>query len=221
MFVSVIPSFFGASFESLISHFLNTSSYSVYIVNPIFPGLTWGTPDFSTDPTTYYWWPPAAIPIFIYVFYMLLTIRPYLPARSDLEGKSIRLKLLELKYFYLYLLPGLLFVFRWVMPWYLYWLAVFVVLFEKDEHATGYMKEITVVGLLYLTGLFCNWHYFALYPLPDFIENFPLGPGTIYGLILIVILAGFTYLVWKWEFDRRDRKNKLIHEAEARGELII
>ena len=54
MFVSVIPSFFGASFDSLISHFLNTSSYSVYIVNPMFPGLTWGTPNLSTDPITYF-----------------------------------------------------------------------------------------------------------------------------------------------------------------------
>ena len=221
MFVSVIPSFFGASFESLLSHFLNTSSYSVYIVNPMFPGLTWGTPNFSTDPITYYWWPPAAIPIFLYAFFILLTIRPYLPTRKDLEGKSIRLKLLELKPFYLYLLPGILFAFRWIMPWYLYWLAPVVVLFDKDEHAVGYMKELTVVGLLYLIGLFCNWHYFITYPLPDFIEHFPQGESTILGVALIAILAGITYVAWKWEFDRRDRKNALIQEAEARGELII
>ncbi|MGD9396044.1 MAG: hypothetical protein PVJ05_06435 [Candidatus Thorarchaeota archaeon] len=221
MMMSVIPSFFGASFESLISHFLNTSSYSVYIVNPMFPGLTWGTPNLSTDPITYHWWPPAAIPIILYAFFILLTVRPYLPTRKDLEGKSIRLKLLELKPFYLYLLPGILFAFRWIMPWYLYWLAAVVVLFDKDEHAVGYMKEITVVGLLYLIGLFCNWHYFITYPLPDFIEHFPQGEGTILGVALIAILAGITYVVWKWEFDRRDRKNALIQEAEARGELII
>ncbi len=221
MFVSVIPSFFGASFESLISHFLNTSSYSTYIVNPMFPGLTWGTPDLAPGPPDFYWWPPAAIPLFLYAFFILMTFRQYLPAKKDFEGKSIRLKLLELKPFYLYLLPGILFVFRWVMPWYLYWLAIVVVLFDKDEHAIGYMKQLTVVGFLYLIGLFCNWHYFILYPLPDFIGNFPLGEGTFIGLILIVILAGITYAAWKWEFDRRDRKSVYIQETEARGELII
>jgi hypothetical protein len=221
LFVSVIPSFFGASFESLISHFLNTSGYSTYIVNPMFPGLTWGTPDLSTTPTTFYWWPPAAIPLFLYVFFMLLTIRPYLPTKKDLEGKSIRLKLLELKPFYLYLLPAVLFAFRWIMPWYLYWLAPVVLLFDKEEHAIGYMKQVTVVGFLYVIGLFCNWYYFISYPLPDFIEHFPLQQGTFIGLALIMILAGITYVAWKWEFDRRDRKAAFIREAEARGELII
>ena len=223
MIVSVIPSFFGASFESLVSHFLNTSSYSVYIVNPMFPGLTWGTPNFSTDPISYYWWPPAAIPLLIYVVFMLLTVRQYLPSKKNLEGKSLRLTLLELKPFYLYLLPGVLFVFRWVMPWYLYWLAPVVILFEKDERATGYMKELTVVGILYSFGLVCSWPYFSGDPGPlrDFIGHFPLREGTILGLILIAVLAGFTYLAWKWEFDRRDRKMELIREAEARGELII
>ncbi|MHA1963551.1 MAG: hypothetical protein ACXACG_02485 [Candidatus Thorarchaeota archaeon] len=221
MFVSVIPSFFGASFESLISHFLNLSSYGVYIVNPMFPGLIWGTPNLSADPITYYWWPPAAIPLFIYAFFMLLTIRQYLPAKKDFEGKSIRLKLLELKPFYLYLLPGVLFVFRWVMPWYLFWLAAVVILFDTDKQAIGYMKELTVVGLLYPLGLFCNWYYFNTSTLPDFLEHFPQGEGTIFGLVLIVILAGITYVAWKWEFDRRERKSKFIQEAEARGELII
>jgi hypothetical protein len=222
MMMSVIPSFFGASFESLISHFLNTASYSVYIVNPMFPGLTWGTP---VDPNAalieYYWWPPAAIPLFLYAFFILMTVRQYLPSRTDFEGKSILKKLLELKPFYLYLLPAVLFVFRWIMPWYLYWLALVVLLFDKDEHAIGYMKQLTVVGFLYLIGLFANWHYFISYPLPDFIGHFPLGQGTFIGLVLIVILAGITFAAWKWEFDRRDRKNALIRETEARGELIV
>jgi len=223
MFISVIPSFFGASFESLIAHFLNTSSYSIYVVNPMFPGLTWETPNLTADPVTYGWWFPAAIPIIIYALFMVLTIRQYLPTKKDFEGKSIRLKLLELKPFYLYLLPGILFIFRWVMPWYLYWLAALVILFDNDEHAAGYMKELTVVGFLYTFGLVCNWPYFSSNPGPliDFVGHFPLGEGTIFGVSLIVILAGLTYVAWKWEFDRRDRKNELIQEAEARGELII
>ncbi len=221
LFVSVIPSFFGASFESLISHFFNTTSYSTYIVNPMFPGLTWGTPNLATDPITYYWWPPAAIPLFLYIFFILMTVRQYLPSKKDLKGKSVRLKLLELKPFYLYMLPAILFVFRWIMPWYLYWLSAAVLLFDDDEHAIGYMKQLTVVGFLYLIGLFCNWHYFVSYPLPDFIGHFPQGEGTILGVALIAILAGLTYVLWKLEFDRRDRKLKIIREAEARGELII
>lgn len=222
MLVSVIPSFFGASFDSLISHFLNTSSYSVYIVNPIFPGLIWATPvDPNAAVIEYYWWPPAAIPLFLYAFFLLMTIRRYLPSKKDFEGKSIRFKLLELKPFYLYLLPGILFVFRWIMPWYLYWLAIVVLLFDKDEQAVGYMKQLTVVGFLYLIGLFCNWHYFISYPLPDFIGHFPQGENTILGVALIAILASLTYVLWRWEFNRRDRKQKLIREAEIRGELII
>ncbi|MFW9973942.1 MAG: hypothetical protein ACFFDQ_01565 [Candidatus Thorarchaeota archaeon] len=226
MFVSVIPSFFGASFESLISHFLNLSSYSVYVVNSMFPGLIWATPKLPATPSEsiiYYWWPPAAIPLVIYALFMLMTIKLYLPKRKDLEGKSIRQKLLELKYLYFYLLPGILFVFRWVMPWYLYWLAPVVILFERDDHASGYMKEMAIVGFLYTFGLACNWPYFSGDPGPlrDFVGHFPLQEGTIIGVILIVILAGLTYVLWKWEFDRRDRRMTLAQEAEARGELII
>ncbi|MFX1559384.1 MAG: hypothetical protein ACFFBL_02240 [Promethearchaeota archaeon] len=223
LFVSVVPSFFGASFESLISHFLNTSNYSVYIVNPMFPGLVWGTPNLTSDPVTFYWWPPAAIPLILYILFMLLTIRIYLPKMEGLKGKSIRQKLLELKAFYLYLLPGVLFVFRWVMPWYLYWLAPIVILFDNDEQASGYMKEMTIVGFLYAFGLLCSWPYFSGDPGPlrDFVGHFPLREGTVLGLILIVILAGITYVAWKWEFDRRERKMELMREAEITGELII
>lgn len=189
----------------------------------MFPGLTWGTPNLATDPITYHWWPPAAIPLFLYVFFILLTVRQYLPTKKDFEGKSIRLKLLELKPFYLYMLPAVLFVFRWIMPWYLYWLSAVVLLFDDDEHAIGYMKQLTVVGFLYLIGLFCNWQYFAGDPGPflDFAGHFPLEQGTFIGLALIIILAGITYVAWKWEFDRRDRNAEIIRKADARGELII
>ena len=222
MTLSVIPTFFGASFDSLLSHFLNTSEYSVYIINPLYPGLAISTPEIATVPITYHMWLPALIPLVIYAFFMLYTIRPYLPAKSDFEGKSIRLKILELKPFYLYLLPGVLFVFRWVMPWYLYWLGIVVVLFDKDEHAIGYMKQITVVGLLYTFGILCNWPYFIAYPLPDFLEHFPLQWWiTLTGLFLIGFLTAVAYKIWKWEFDRREKQTAINLEAEARGELII
>ena len=222
MILSVIPTFFGASFDSLLSHFLNTSSYSAYIVNPLYPGLATGTPDFATVPVTYHVWLPALIPLIIYVFFMLYTIRHYLPAKGDFEGKSIRMKLLELKPFYLYLLPGTLFLFRWVMPWYLYWLGIVVVLFDKNEHAIGYMKQITVVGLVYVFGILCSWPYFIANPIPDFFEHFPLQWWmTMIGLLLIGILTGTAYRIWKWEFDRREKRAKIVREAEARGELII
>jgi len=222
MIMSVIPTLFGASFESLISHFLNTSSYSAYIVNPLYPELAWRTPDFSTEPTTFYTWIPALIPLVIYTFFVIMTVRPYLPSRSDFEGKSLRMKLLSLKPFYLYMLPGILFVFRWVMPWYLYWLGIIVVLFDKNEYAIGYVKVITAVGLLYAFGILCNWPYFISGPLPDFFEHFPLEWWmTLAGLVVLGFSVAIAYNVWKWEFDRRERKAVLIREAEARGELII
>ncbi len=222
MVVSVVPTFFGASFDSLWSHFFNTSDYSTYIVNPLYPGLATGTPEFVTNPVTYHTWFPALIPLVIYAFFMLYTIRAYLPAKSEFEGKSIRLKILELKPFYLYLLPGILFVFRWVMPWYLYWLGIVVILFDKDKHAIGYMKQITVVGLLYAFGILCNWPYFIAYPLPDFLQHFPLEWWvTLIGLLLIGILTAVAYRIWEWEFERRERRSAINREAEARGELII
>ncbi len=222
MTMSVIPLLFGASFDSLLSHFLNTSTYSAYIINPLFPGLAYATPDFSTVPVSYHVWLPALIPLVIYAFFMLYTIPLYLPAKSDFAGKSIRMKLLELKPFYLYLLPGILFVFRWVMPWYLYWLGIIVVLFDKDEHAIGYVKQITVVGFLYILGILCNWPYFIEGPLPDFFAHFPLQWWqTILGLLLIGMLTAVAYVIWNWEFARRERRAIINREAEARGELII
>lgn len=222
MIVSVIPTLFGASFDSLIAHFLNTSEYSVYIVNPLYPGLGVATPDFTTTPTTYYMWLPAFIPLVIYIGFMIYTFRLYLPAKNKFEGKSIRAKLLELKPLYLYLLPGILFVFRWVMPWYLYWLGIIVLLFDDNEHAIGYMKQITVVGLLFVFGIACSWPYFIANPLPDFFEHFRMGLlETLTAFVATGILTAIAYKSWKWEFDRRERNAVKRREAEARGELII
>lgn len=224
MIMTIIPLFLGARFDSLFAHLLNTSSYSAYIVNPLFPGLAFATPELQTDPATYYIWPPALIPLVIYVFYMLMTVRIYLPTREELRGTSIIQKLTALSPLYLYMLPGVLFVFRWVMPWYLYWLAPIVVLFRKEEHQIGYVKAITMVGLLYLLGLIANWPYFISSPLPQFMEHFPYGVWSMLGILPWGVLAGVTYAVWYWVVtrgSRRETRETLRREAEARGELII
>ncbi|MFX1482996.1 MAG: hypothetical protein ACFFCP_07390, partial [Promethearchaeota archaeon] len=68
----------------------------------------------------------------------------------------------------------------------------------------------------------CNWPYFIAGPLPDFFEHFPLQWWmTLIGFIVSGILAAVAYKIWKWEFDRRERKAALVRESEARGELII
>ncbi len=224
IFLTIIPVFFGARFESLISHLLNTSSYSSYIVNPLWPGFTIATPDISNpmDPAATYMWPPALVPIIIYVVFMLLTVRDYLPKRTDLHGCSFKEKLIRLLPFYLYLIPSILFVFRWIMPWYLFWFAPLIVLFKNNKLAVGYLRQVTLVGLLYLLGIAVNWPYFIAGPLPSFMEHFPATMAeTIGGLILLVILTCVAYFLWKLEIERREKKAILLREAEARGELII
>jgi hypothetical protein len=224
MFVTIIPVFFGARFESLVSHLLNTSSYSSFIVNPLWPGLAFQTPDLygSADPSVVYLWLPAIIPLIIYAGFMLLTIRRYLPTRAEFSSKTIYEKLISLIPFYLYLVPGILFVFRWVMPWYLFWFAPVIVLFKEDRHAVGYLKQIALVGLLYLLGIAANWPYFIAGPLPAFMEHFPASASeTIGGLILLVISTCIAYFLWKLEIERREKKAILLRDADARGELII
>ena len=169
-------------------------------------------------------WPPALIPLVVYAFYMLMTVNRYLPARKEFKDTSLLQKLQLLVPFYLYCLPGILFVFRWVMPWYLYWLAPIVVLFKRKEHQVGYVKVMTLVGLLYLVGLFASWPYFISSPLPQFMEHFPYGIWTILGILPWAILAGVTLVIWQWFFTRGPRKERReiqLREAEARGELII
>ena len=220
-FLTVVPVFMGASFDSLVSHMLNLSSYSPYIVNPMYPGLTLGTPILNSPPNSYIWL-PAAIPLIIYSFFMLATLRVFLPARAEFFENSFNEKLKSLIPLYLYCFPFLLFfLFRWVMPWYLYWLAPVSLLFTKDEYSVAYMKQIALIGLLYLLGLVVNWPYFVSGPIPGFFENFPHSWNSIYGIILLGVLTAVAYFVWRWEFDRRERKEELIHAAEARGELII
>ncbi|RDE17910.1 MAG: hypothetical protein C4K49_00530 [Candidatus Thorarchaeota archaeon] len=220
--LTVIPfAFLGANFDSLISHFLNTTSYSSYIVNPMYPGLFLATPDVATNPVTYYMWPPALVPLIIYVTFMTYTIPLYLPSRQQFQGKSVVQKLLVLKPLYVYLLPAILFVYRWVMPWYLFWLGITVFLFDEDKQAIGYLKQLTVVGVVYTFGLLCNGPYLLSGPLPDFLANFTSGWYTIIGLSLMVGLTAFSYFAWKWTFERRERKARIIREAEARGELVI
>lgn len=220
MFMTVVPVFFGASFDSLISHLLNLSSYSPLIVNPMYPGLAFNTPDLVSGQGSYLWI-PALLPAIIYAFFILATFKIFIPPKSELAGKSIRAKLISLIPLYLYVVPIILFIFRWIMPWYLYWFAPVVLLFKKDEHAMAYMKQIALIGLLYLYGLAVNWPYFILGPIPEFMHHFPYNWGTIGGLLLLCALAGVAYGIWKLEIDRRERKAIMYREAEDRGELII
>jgi hypothetical protein len=220
--LTVIPFFFlGADFSTLVSHFLNTTDYSSYIVNPMYPGLFLGTPEVNSNPVTFYMWPPALIPLVIYVAFILFTFRMYLPGKAEFMKATLREKFILLFPLYIYLLPAILFVFRWVMPWYLFWLGPMIFMFKEDRHAVGYLKQLTVVGLVYSFGVFCNWPYFISGPLPDFMIHFPLGWYTLLGLVSLLGSAAVAYGIWKWTFERRERKAQLIREARVRGELII
>ena len=220
MIITVVPVFFGASFDSLISHLLNQASYSPLIVNPLYPGLAIGTPDLISG-TGNYLWLPALLPVTIYAFFWLSTFRIFLPSKSEFSEKAIWQKFTSLIPLYLYAVPIILFPFRWVMPWYLYWFAPVVLLFKKDDQAMAYMKQVALIGLLYLFGLVVNWPYFILGPIPDFMVHFPYNWGTIGGLFLLGALAALAYGIWKLEIDRRERKAIEFKEAEASGELII
>jgi len=221
MFLTVVPVFMGASFDSLVSHLLNLSSYSTFIVNPMYPGLTIGTPVLDSPPNSYFW-PPALIPLIIYSFFMLSTFKIFLPEKEEFLEKSLPDKLRSLIPLYLYAFPFILFfMFRWVMPWYLYWLGPVVLLFKTDKHAIAYMKEMALIGLLYLLGLVVNWPYFISGPIPEFGKHFPHNWNTVYGFILLGVLAAGAFVIWRWEFDRRERKAALNRAAESRGELII
>ena len=57
--------------------------------------------------------------------------------------------------------------------------------------------------------------------IPDFMIHFPLGWYTLLGLVMLLGSAAVAYGIWKWTFERRERKAKLIREARARGELIV
>jgi hypothetical protein len=219
--LTIIPfSFLGASFDSLVGHFLNTTDYSSYITNPMYPGLAWSSPDFSVGPEAFYVWPPALIPLVIYVCFMLYTIPLYFPQLQNLKTGNIRDRIKELVPLYIYLIPGVLFLFRWVMPWYLFWFGSLIFLFKDNERAIGYIKEITVVGFLYVFGILVNWHYFITGPLPDFIANFPLG---LYSVVLLGVMACCTIIafgIWRWTFSWREKVNKLRQEARDRGEFV-
>ena len=221
LFLTVFPVIMGASFESLVSHMLNLSGYSPFIVNPMYPGLATGTPILSSPPETYLWL-PALIPLVIYSFFMLSTFKRFLPVKSEFMEKSPWQKLVSLTPLYLYAFPFILFfMFRWVMPWYLYWLGPVALLFKTDKHAVAYMKQLAVVGLMYLLGLIVNWPYFIGGPIPEFMKHFPYNWATIYGIMLLGFLAAVAFVIWRWEFDRRERKSEVYRAAEARGELII
>lgn len=219
--LTVIPfTFLGASFDSLVRHFINPGEYSPFPANPMYPGLINSTTDFA-DPAASFFWPPALIPIVIYVIFMLYTLPLYLPKRKEMRAASIQGKFLLLKPLYVYLLPAILFVFTWVMPWYLFWLGTAIMFFDDDEQAIGYLKQLTIVGFLYGFGVACNWPYFINGPLPDFLEHFPYGWLTLFGLALLIILALIAFAFWKRLFEKRERKTKLIREVESRGELVI
>jgi len=211
----------GASFDSLVSHMLNLSTYSPYIVNPMYPGLATGTPILDSPGDSYFWF-PALIPLIIYSFFMLATFRQFLPSKEEFYENSLFQKIKSLTPLYLYAFPFILFfMFRWVMPWYLYWLGPVVLLFNTNKHSLAYMKQLALLGLLYLLGLVVNWPYMISGPIPEFIEHFPYDWNSIYGFILLGVLASGAFAIWRWTFDRRERNAAILRAAQARGELII
>ncbi|MHA2300496.1 MAG: hypothetical protein ACXACD_06040 [Candidatus Thorarchaeota archaeon] len=223
MLLTVIPFLFlGADFSSLLNHFLNTSAYSSYVVNPMYPGLFTDSPIIENSTVIgSFPWPPALIPLLIYVGFMLFTIRLYLPDREAFRNASLLGKINLLKPFYIYMLPAALFLFRWEMPWYLFWLGPAIFLFEKDEHKIGYLKELAIIGFLFAFGLIVNWPYFITGPIPDFMVHFPFGWYTLLGLFGLISLTGIAFGTWKWTVDRQKRKATIIREARARGELVM
>ena len=168
-----------------------------------------------------YFWPPALIPLVVYIGFILYTIPLYFPNKQEFLQTSWRGKIDLLKPLYIYILPAILFVFRWIMPWYLFWMGIAIFLFDNDDHAIGYLKHITVVGLLYGFGVICNWPYFIAGPLPDFLLHFPKGLATLGGILLLVDAALVAIFVWKILLERKEHRDRLIREAEVRGELII
>jgi hypothetical protein len=188
----------------------------------MYPGLFTDSPIVENSTVIgSYVWPPALIPVLIYAGFMLFTIRLYLPEREAFRNASLLGKITLLKPLYIYMLPAILFVFRWEMPWYLFWLGPAIFLFEKDEHKIGYLKELTIVGFLYAFGVVVNWPYFVSGPLPDFMVHFPFGWFTLLGLSGLVITAGIAIGIWKWTVDRRKRKVTLVRDAKSRGELVM
>ncbi|MBD3405903.1 MAG: hypothetical protein GF411_07215 [Candidatus Lokiarchaeota archaeon] len=220
MIITVVPlTMFGVGFDSLIKHFLNTSEYSQQIVNPTFPGLVQSP--ILPDATSSYLWLPALIPVILYIAFVLYTFPLYLPEKKEFFDASLYDKFKKLIPLYVYLLPGILFVFRWVMPWYLMWLSSMIFVFKSERHSHGYIKHLTIVGLVYAYGVLVNLPYFLSGPLPDFLGHFPLGWLTLLGMALLVVLSVIAFVIWSKEMKKREYHDKLVQEAEARGELVI
>ncbi len=235
MLLTIVPFFLlGFNVDSLLNHILNTTTYSNYIVNPLYPGLGFSTPDLETGLS--YVWPPGFIPLVIYLGFVACTITLFLPRGNLLRLSSdklshlrpgirhlqfLRHNLLLLVPLYIYMLPAILFIYRWVMPWYLFWFGLMILLLDNEKQAIGFLKAVTVVGLVYAFGLACNWPYFITGPVIDFARHFILGWYTLIGLAIMCITAFLFYYIWKKEIERRERKMRLILEAETRGELLI
>jgi len=213
MLLTILPLVFqGMSIESLIRHILNLESYSSQIVNPMYPGLVF--PDS-------YIWPPALIPLVLYVGFMLFTTRLFLPEMRALRSSSWKDRILLFVPLYVYLLPAILFVYRWVMPWYLMWLGIVVFMLRDKTQSIAYLKVISIVGFLYTFGLLCNFPYFSTGTLNDFLSHFKTGWLTLVGVGVMLLLTLISYLIWAKELKRRERKALVIREAEARGELVM
>ncbi len=220
MLLTLIPLLFqGMSLESLIGHLLNTESYSSQIVNPMYPGLALATPITGTPDS--YMWPPALIPFVIYVGFMLFTTKLFLPEVKALRSSSWHDRMLLLVPLYVYLLPSILFVYRWVMPWYLFWLGIVILMLHDDQQSVGYLKAVTIVGFVYVFGLVCNFPYFSTGPLVDFLSHFKAGLFTLVGLGVMALATLVSYFIWEKELRRRERRDVIIREAEARGELVM
>ncbi|MFW9932047.1 MAG: hypothetical protein ACFFDR_05260 [Candidatus Thorarchaeota archaeon] len=211
----------GQGYDSLLSHFLNSSSYSSFIVNPIYPGLSWETPDIWNPLGGTYSWYPALIPLVIVVGFILITIHQFLPNKEDFMKASWWGKIKLLQPLYLYAVPCSLFIFRWVMPWYLFWFGALIFLFDDDRQAIAYLKLMTIIGLLYAFGVIINFPYFWEGPLPDLLSHFPMGLWTYGYLAILAAAVVIVFIIWRWTFNRREVQAKIRHDAEARGELVI
>jgi hypothetical protein len=61
---------------------------------------------------------------------------------------------------YFILLPSVFFLFRWIMPWYFFWLVPMAMVIDDKEDMKRYIKVIGLIAILYGLGIVLNIDYY-------------------------------------------------------------
>ncbi|MHA1907393.1 MAG: glycosyltransferase family 87 protein [Candidatus Thorarchaeota archaeon] len=147
----------GVSYDTLLQHLLNSTTYASSISNPFYIGFV------VTNPLSII----APIALFIAFLYCILETRTF----HGFPIPTLKLRTRRWQSIVIYALPMALILFSWVLIWYYFWFIIPVLYLQNEEDQSKYRYIFIGILFAHFLGIFLNLEYFLAGPILEFLGH--------------------------------------------------